>query len=192
MADTILGSTNVSKLVQGAFQDRLQKLNVWRDGVPRACDGFIQTSTVGGRATIIHSEFLDQIEQPMAGDEITLAGDTRRWRILSVNGVPGTAWTADLARGLKAGEDSYAPVEMSVASFSTYVLLTVLPSNPLQRGHFLLVEWSGATQGSLYTSRGIVQVMGLLPESAYTFKLTEFDGDGTPSTTQEFTARTTS
>ena len=188
----VISGVDVGATVRSAFKGKLQQLNIWRDGVPRACDGVIQTSTVGGRATIIHSEFLDQIEQPMAGDELTVHGDPRRWRLLSVSGTPGVSWEAEMARGLKAGEDSYAPVEMSVASFSTYVLLTVLPSNPLQRGHFLLVEWSGATQGSLYTSRGIVQVMGLLPESAYTFKLTEFDGDGTPSTTQEFTARTTS
>lgn len=191
MADTILGNINLSKLVQGATKGRLQTVSVWRDGVAHPTDGALQTSTVGGRATIIHQPILDRIEQPMAGDEFTVQGDQRRWRILSVSGVPGTAWEADLARGLKAGQDSYAPVEMSVASFSTYVLLTVLPPAVLARGHILLIEWDGPTQGSLYTSRGIVQVMGLLPESSYTFKLTEFTGDGEPSTTQEFTARTT-
>lgn len=192
MADLVIDGVNVSKQVQSAFRGKLQQCNVWRDGVPRACDGVIQTSTVGGRATLIHSEFLDQIEQPRAGDELTVHGDNRRWRILSVSGTPGVSWVADVARGLKAGDDSYAPVPLAIAAFSTSVTLTVVPPAVLQRGHFLLIEWDGPSQGSLYTSRGAVSIAGLLPDSSYTMRETEFDGDGTPSTTQEFTARTTS
>ena len=191
MPDLILDGRNLSRLVQNALRGKLQQGSVWRDGRAYATDVFVQTSTTGGRATIIHQPALDAINQPMAGDELTVQGDDRRWRILNTAGVPGVQYEADLARGLAEGDEGYAPVEVAIAAFPTYVQLTVLPPAVLARGHRLLIEWDGPSQGSLYSSRGIVQVSGLLPASDYQFKLTEFNGSGEPSTTQQFTARTT-
>ena len=191
MADLVISGTNVSRALRTATAGRLQTLSIWRDGRAYATDGFVETSTGGGRATIIHQPALDAIEQPMAGDELTVQGDDRRWRILSVSGVPGTSWQADLARGLAEGDAGYAPIEMAVAAFDTFVQLTVVPPAVLARGHRLLIEWDGPSQGSLYTSRGIVQITGLTPGSRYVFRLTEFNGSGEPSTTQAFAANTT-
>lgn len=191
MTDLVLSGTNVSSAVRSAFKGRLQAVSVWRDGSPHPCDGFVETSTGGGRATVVPPRPFP-LEQPMAGDELTVGGDPRRWRILNVSGVPGVSWTCDLARGLEDAASSFQPVELAVAAFSTYVQLTVLPPAVLARGHRLFITWRGPTSGSLYSTRGIIQVPGLSPSSAYEFTAQEFDANGRPSEVARFNAETTS
>ena len=189
MPDLTLSGLNVSRAVRSAFKGRLQDMTVWRGGVAYPTDGFIETSTGGGRATIIQTAVLDAIGRPVAGDEVSVAGDDRRWRVLSVSGVPGVSWTAELARGLEDAPESFQPVELAVAAFDTYVSLQALTGLP--RGHRMEIQWEGPTSGTLFTSRGIVLVQNLTPNSDYIMTQIEYDADGRPSEPQRFTARTT-
>ena len=188
--DLVLQGVNISQLVRGVT---LVSLNLWRDGTPYACEGFVTESSQGGRATILNGEFINPIGGPKVGDEVSRAGQAgEKWVIVNVNGVEQVSYECDLARGLVDGAPRFAPVPMAVAAFSSYVLLSVVPPAVLQRGHRLKVDWHGPTSGSTYSSRGAVQVVGLRPASDYELSLIEFDVNGNPSEPARFTARTTS
>ena len=191
--DLVLQGTNISQAIRGI---KLLSLNLWRDGTPHACEGFVTESSAGGRATLLNGAFINPIGGPKVGDELSKAGEAReKWVIVNVNGVEQVSYDCDLARGLADGPAGYAPVAMAVAAFRSYVLLTVdtaVSPAGLRRGHRLKVDWQGPTSGSTFSERGAITVSNLMPNSDYAMTVQEFDADGNPSEVARFRARTTS
>ena len=159
--DLVIDGVNLTQAVHRAFTGRLQSLNLWREGSAFAVDGVVTETSTGGRATLIHGEFMPG-DGPKVGDELSLAGEAGdKWVIVNVSSTPMVSYDCDLARGLADGPAGYAPVAMAVAAFRTYVLLTVdtaVSPAGLRRGHRLRVAWTGPTTGSVFSERGAITV----------------------------------
>ena len=187
----VLDGVDVSSEVYSALKGKLTPCVVEDGGIEYPTEGSLGTSTGGARATILHQPTWPVHGIPSAGMTIKFRGDDRTWRILNVSSTPETSHALDLARGLEPGRARFAPVELAVAAFGTYVQLTVVPPAVLARGHRLKLDWMGPTSGSGFYERGIVQITGLTPSSEYAFSEQEFDADGNPSQVVNFAVRTT-